>query len=109
VLLKGVNNDPDTLAALMRAFVESRIKPYYLHHPDPAPGTGHFRVALKEGQALMQALRARLSGLAMPTYVLDLPEARGKIPVGPSYLEGDGPDYVATDPNGGRLTYSDFG
>jgi lysine 2,3-aminomutase len=109
VLLKGVNDDPDTLSALMRAFVETRIKPYYLHHPDPAPGTGHFRVSLKEGQALMRALRARLSGLAMPTYVLDLPEARGKIPVGPSYLEGEGPDYVATDPKGGRLTYSDFG
>jgi lysine 2,3-aminomutase len=109
VLLKGVNDDPDTLSALMRAFVETRIKPYYLHHPDPAPGTGHFRVSLKEGQSLMRALRARLSGLAMPTYVLDLPEARGKIPVGPSYLEGDGPDYVATDPKGGRLTYSDFG
>jgi lysine 2,3-aminomutase len=109
VLLKGVNDDPDTLSALMRAFVETRIKPYYLHHPDPAPGTGHFRVSLKEGQALMRALRARLSGLAMPTYVLDLPEARGKIPVGPSYIEGDGPDYVATDPKGGRLTYSDFG
>jgi lysine 2,3-aminomutase len=109
VLLKGVNDDADTLADLMRAFVETRIKPYYLHHPDPAPGTGHFRVSLAEGQALMRALRARLSGLATPTYVLDLPEARGKIPVGPSYLEGDGPDYVATDPKGGRVGYSDFG
>ena len=109
VLLKGVNDDADTLAALMRAFVETRIKPYYLHHPDPAPGTGHFRVSLQEGQALMRALRARLSGLAMPTYVLDLPEARGKVPVGPSYLEGDGPDYVATDPKGGSVNYSDFG
>jgi len=108
VLLKGVNDDADTLAELMRAFVETRIKPYYLHHPDPAPGTGHFRVSLAQGQALMRALRARLSGLAMPTYVLDLPEARGKIPVGPSYLTGDGPDYVATDPNGGRIDYSDF-
>lgn len=109
VLLKGVNDDADTLVNLMRAFVETRIKPYYLHHPDPAPGTGHFRVSLAHGQALMRALRARLSGLAMPTYVLDLAEARGKIPVGPSYLEGDGPDYVATDPKGERIPYSDFG
>jgi lysine 2,3-aminomutase len=107
VLLKGVNDDADTLAALMRGFVETRIKPYYLHHPDPAPGTGHFRVSLAEGQALMRALRARVSGLAMPTYVVDLPEARGKIPVGPSYLEGAGPVYVATDPNGGQVRYSD--
>ena len=107
VLLKGVNDDVEALADLMRAFVETRIKPYYLHHPDPAPGTGHFRVSLARGRALMRDLRARVSGLAMPTYVLDLPEARGKIPVGPDYLEGDGPDYVATDPRGGRMKLKD--
>ena len=53
VLLKGVNDDPDTLASLMRAFVENRIKPYYLHHPDLAPGTSHFRLTIEEGQALV--------------------------------------------------------
>jgi lysine 2,3-aminomutase len=89
VLLAGVNDDPETLAALMRAFVEARIKPYYLHHPDLAPGTGHFRVSLAKGQALMRALRGRLSGLCQPTYVLDIPGGHGKVPVGPSYLEGD--------------------
>ena len=97
VLLKGVNDRVETLEALMRGFVETRVKPYYLHHPDLAPGTSHLRLTIAEGQALMRALRARLCGLAMPTYVLDLP-ARGKIPIGPAYLEGEGPDYVADDP-----------
>jgi lysine 2,3-aminomutase len=108
VLLKGVNDDVATLEALMRGFVETRVKPYYLHHPDLAPGTSHLRPSIAEGQALMRALRRRLSGLAMPAYTLDLP-ARGKIPIGPAYLEGEAPDYVAIDPNGGRSAYSDLG
>lgn len=81
VLLKGVNDDADTLEALMRGFVENRIKPYYLHHPDLAPGTSHFRLSIDEGLALVEQLRARLSGLAMPTYVLDLPGGFGKVPL----------------------------
>jgi lysine 2,3-aminomutase len=90
VLLRGVNDDAETLAALMRAFVEARVKPYYLHHLDPAPGTAHFRTGIAEGQALMRALRGRLSGLAQPTYVLDIPGGHGKVPVGPGYLSEDG-------------------
>jgi lysine 2,3-aminomutase len=73
VLLRGVNDNLDALAGLMRAFVETRIKPYYLHHPDLAPGTGHFRLSLEEGQALVRALRDEVSGLCQPTYVLDIP------------------------------------
>ncbi len=90
VLLKGVNDDADTLEALMRGFVEMRVKPYYLHHGDLAPGTAHLRTTIAEGQALMRALRARLSGLALPTYVLDIPGAHGKVPVGPDYLRATG-------------------
>ena len=90
VLLRGVNDDPDVLAALMRAFVETGIKPYYLHHPDLAPGTSHFRLSLAEGQALVAALRGRVSGLCQPHYVLDIPGGYGKVPVGPSYLTQDG-------------------
>jgi lysine 2,3-aminomutase len=86
VLLKGVNDDADTLEALMRAFVETRVKPYYLHHGDLAPGTAHFRVGVATGQALMGELRRRLSGLAMPSYVLDSPGAHGKTPIGPGYI-----------------------
>jgi lysine 2,3-aminomutase len=87
VLLKGVNDDAATLEALMRAFVECRIKPYYLHHGDLAPGTSHFRTSIEEGQALMRALRGRVSGLAQPTYVLDIPGGHGKVPVGPGYID----------------------
>jgi lysine 2,3-aminomutase len=87
VLLRGVNDDAATLEALMRAFVECRIKPYYLHHADLAPGTSHFRTTIKEGQTLMRALRGRASGLAQPTYVLDIPGGYGKVPVGPGYLD----------------------
>jgi lysine 2,3-aminomutase len=85
VLLRGVNDQADTLERLMRRLVETRIKPYYLHHPDLAPGTGHFRLPLSRGQQLVRALRGRVSGLCQPTYVLDLPEGHGKSPVGPSY------------------------
>jgi len=86
VLLRGVNDNADTLAQLMRLFVENRIKPYYLHHGDLAPGTSHFRTSIEEGQTIMRQLRGRLSGLAMPQYVLDIPGGFGKSPVGPSYL-----------------------
>jgi lysine 2,3-aminomutase len=89
VLLRGVNADVPTLGALMRRFVENRIQPYYLHHPDLAPGTGHFRLSIAEGQALVEALRGHLSGLAQPTYVLDIPGGHGKVPIGPGYLETD--------------------
>lgn len=78
VLLKGINDDADVLAELMRAFVELRIRPYYLHHPDLAPGTSHFRVPIAEGQALVAGLRGRISGLAQPTYILDIPGGHGK-------------------------------
>jgi lysine 2,3-aminomutase len=89
VLLRGVNDDAESLSALMRAFVETRIKPYYLHHADLAPGTAHLRTSLAKGQALMRALRGRISGLCQPAYVLDIPGGAGKVPVGPSYeIEG---------------------
>ena len=109
VLLAGVNDDVATLEALMRALVTARVKPYYLHHPDLVRGTGHFRVSIARGQALVRALRGRLSGLAQPTYVLDVPGGHGKVPIGPGYL-GDDPDAAADsgvvhDPFGGTHRY----
>jgi lysine 2,3-aminomutase len=86
VLLRGVNDNAAALEALMRAFVECRIKPYYLHHGDLAPGTSHLRTTLAEGRDLMRALRGRVSGLCQPEYVLDIPGGHGKAPVGPNYL-----------------------
>ncbi len=105
VLLRGVNDEAATLEALMRVLIENRIKPYYLHHGDLAPGTAHLRTDVAEGQALMRALRGRLSGLAQPTYVLDIPGGHGKVPIGPGYLR-DTPDGVrVTDPGGQDHAY----
>ena len=86
VLLKGVNDDADVLAELMRAFVAARIKPYYLHHADLAPGTAHLRTSIEAGQELMRRLRGRISGLCQPTYMLDIPGGAGKVPIGPNYI-----------------------
>lgn len=86
VLLRGVNDDIGSLEALMRGLVECRIKPYYLHHGDFAPGTAHLRTTLARGQELMRALRGRVSGLCQPDYVLDIPGGHGKSPIGPNYL-----------------------
>ena len=110
VLLRGLNDDADTLGELMRALVECRIKSYYLHHADLAPGTAHWRTGIAEGQALMRALRGRLSGLCQPTYVLDIPGGAGKSPIGPNYLATIGDANGATryeveDFNGRRHAY----
>jgi len=87
VLLKDVNDSAAALETLFRRLAELRVKPYYLHHPDKVQGTGHFRVSIAEGQALMRTLRARVSGLALPTYVLDIPGGYGKIPLESAYIE----------------------
>jgi lysine 2,3-aminomutase len=109
VLLKGVNDDAATLDALMRGFVENRIKPYYLHHGDRAQGTAGFRTTIAEGQALMRALRGRLSGLAQPTYVLDLPGGHGKLPVGPTYARATEGGYAISDYQGAEHMYCECG
>ena len=98
VLLRGVNDDAGALESLFRAMLRARVKPYYLHQLDPAPGTARFHVPIVEGRALMAALRGRVTGLAWPTYVLDIPGGHGKVPIGPEYLEGN----VVRDPWGGR-------
>ena len=101
VLLKGVNDDIAILDNLFRRFVELRIKPYYLHHGDLARGTSHFRTSIVDGQRLMRDLRAQLSGLALPAYMLDIPGGHGKVPVGPVYLQGN----TVEDPRGERHNY----
>jgi len=103
VLLRGVNDDVATLGALMRTLVECRIKPYYLHHADLAPGTAHWRTTIAEGHALLRALRGRYSGLCQPSYVLDIPGGHGKSPIGPNYLSDDGT--TVEDFNGRRHIY----
>ena len=107
VLLAGVNDDEAALGELMRTFVALRISPYYLHHPDLAPGTGHFRVSVQRGRQLMKALRGRYSGLCQPTYVLDLPGGHGKVPLSPAYVT-EQPDHLQLEDYRGVLhDYSD--
>jgi len=113
VLLAGVNDTPAVLTELMRALVECRIKPYYLHHGDLAPGTAHFRTGIVAGQALMRALRGNLSGLCQPSYILDIPGGHGKVPIGPTYIEsslsGEGAQFTVEDYKGKRHAYPPAG
>src|SRR5262249_35880128 len=100
VLLKGINDNTEALEALMRGLVEARVKPYYLHHLDKAPGTSHFRCTIERGQKLARELYERASGLAQPAYVLDIPGGLGKAPLAaPSVREADD-GYEVRDRNG---------
>lgn len=83
VLLRDVNDDADTLATLCDGLLRLRVRPYYLHQLDPVHGTGHFRVPIERGLQLVGALRGRVSGLAVPHYILDLPGGRGKVSLTP--------------------------
>jgi lysine 2,3-aminomutase len=106
VLLAGVNDNEQALSELMRALVECRIKPYYLHHADLAPGTAHVRTTIARGQKLMRQLRGRLSGLCQPDYVLDIPGGYGKTPIGPNYITSlSGERYRVEDHKGGKHAY----
>lgn len=108
VLLRGVNDNAPALEALLRACIENRVKPYYLHQGDLAPGTSHLRTTIAEGQALMRDLRGKLSGIAQPAYVLDIPGGFGKSPIGPNYICDD-PERpggaLVTDPTGATHPY----
>jgi lysine 2,3-aminomutase len=104
VLLKGVNDDPEILEKLFRGLVQSGVKPYYLFQGDLASGTAHFRVSLARGIKLMEELRTRLSGLALPTYAVDLPGG-GKVPVETALLRTEPDAYVLRGPDGGEYRY----
>lgn len=82
-LLKGVNDDPATLTKLYKQLVNIRVAPYYIHQLDQAKGISHFRVPIKRGLELMQALQGNITGIAIPRYMLDQPNARGKIQLTP--------------------------
>jgi lysine 2,3-aminomutase len=90
VLLRGVNDTAAALEDLFRAMLRARVKPYYLHQLDPAPGTARFAVPVEEGRALLRVLRGRVTGLAWPTYVQERPAGGGKVPLGPDYGENPG-------------------
>ncbi|MCK8781914.1 lysine-2,3-aminomutase-like protein [Rhizobium sp. NTR19] len=105
VLLRGINDDPAVLGALMKAFVETRVKPYYLHHPDLAPGTSHFRLDIAEGQKIVSALRGNISGLCQPTYVLDIPGGHGKAVISEGAARPADGCYAVSDFRGAEHAY----
>lgn len=92
VLLRGVNDDAETLTALFRGLVRIRVRPYYLLQMDPVRGTGHLRTPLSRGIELFTRLQGRLSGIALPKLIVDTPGGRGKVVVGPDVIvnKGDG-------------------
>jgi lysine 2,3-aminomutase len=105
VLLRGINDDPDTLEALFRGLLRAGVKPYYLFQGDLAAGTAHFRVPVERGIELMTELRRRLSGIALPTYAVDLPGGGGKVPVESAFVRTESDAYVFRGPDGGEYRY----
>ncbi len=105
VLLRGVNDDVETLETLFRALLRNGIKPYYLFQGDLAAGTAHFRTPVERGIELMRELRARLSGLAMPVYAVDLPAGGGKVPVESALVRVEGDAYVFRGHSGREYRY----
>lgn len=106
VLLKGVNDNAQALEGLFRSLVAMHIKPYYLHHPDLAHGTSHFRLSITEGKRLMKELQGRVSGLCLPTYMLDIPGGHGKVPLTPCYVEAlNDKTFAIEDYNGKEHIY----
>jgi lysine 2,3-aminomutase len=88
VLLKGINEQPATMIALNQALLRAKIRPYYLFQCDLVVGAEHFRTSIESGLAIMEGLRGHTSGLAIPSYVIDLPGGGGKVPISPNYIVG---------------------
>src|SRR5438045_6652993 len=94
VLLRGVNDDLDTMRRLLRGLLRIKVRPYYLFHCDPVIGAGHFRTSVWKGLELIEGLRGHMSGLGIPTYVVDSRHGGGKIPLMPNYLVSASDDAV---------------
>lgn len=110
VLLKGINDNIETLTDLYQNMLALGIKPYMLHHPDMAKGTQHFRIPITKGLKLMQQLRGKISGLAQPDYIIDIPGGYGKVPLTESFIKPMNNQglYEITDPNGHKHLYQDM-
>jgi len=110
VLLKGVNDEPEILEALMNGLLRIRVKPYYLHQCDNVKGSWHFKTTVDRGLALVGAMHGRMTGYAVPQYMIDAPGGGGKVPVSPDFIAGrDGPDLLLRNRNGEIYRYPDPG
>jgi lysine 2,3-aminomutase len=108
VLLRGVNDDADVLCALFRGLVRERVRPYYLLQMDPVRGTGHLRTPLAAGIEIMERLQGRLSGIALPKFIVDTPGGFGKVPAGPDYVVAREPGRTRfRTPRGVEVDYVD--
>ena len=94
VLLKGINDDLGTMRKLLRGLLRIKVRPYYLFHCDPVTGAGHFRTSVWKGMEIMEGLRGHMSGIGIPTYVVDSPHGGGKIPLMPNYMVSMSDDAV---------------
>jgi lysine 2,3-aminomutase len=110
VLLKDVNDDLDTMRALMHGLLKNRVKPYYLYQCDPISGSAHFRTPVAKGIELIRGLRGHTTGYAVPTFDVDAPKGGGKIPIAPDYVTGyDGDDLLLQSYDGDTYRYPDSG
>jgi lysine 2,3-aminomutase len=109
VLLKGVNDEPSVMKELMQRLLTIRVKPYYIHHMDLAPGISHFRTSVKQGKKIMASLRGHTSGMATPYYVIDLPKGKGKVPVLPDDVKRNGKVLYLRNYRGEIVEYPDDG
>jgi lysine 2,3-aminomutase len=106
VLLSGVNDRVETMAALFHHLLKMRVRPYYLYQCDPISGSSHFRTPVEKGLEIIQGLRGFTSGYAVPTYVVDAPGGGGKIPVMPDYVVGrEGTDWIFRNYEGKPYRY----
>jgi lysine 2,3-aminomutase len=87
VFLKGVNDSAEIMTELFQKLLQIRVRPYYLHHPDPVRGTGHFRPTIEKGVGIMAAIQGHTSGICLPHYVIDVPGGGGKVPLLPMYIK----------------------
>lgn len=108
VLLKGINDDVETMRRLNQALLTCRVRPYYLYQCDPIPGSAHFRTPVSKGIEIIEGLRGHTSGYAVPQYVIDAPGGGGKIPILPEYLlRRDGEELVLRNYQGREFRYPD--
>jgi lysine 2,3-aminomutase len=110
VLLKGINDDVETMRRLVHALLKIRVKPYYLYQCDPISGSSHFRTPVEKGLEIIRGLRGHTTGYAVPQFVIDAPGGGGKIPLLPDYVAGrEGEDLLLVNYEGRRFRYPDPG
>jgi lysine 2,3-aminomutase len=108
VLLRGINDNVETMKKLMHGLLKMRVRPYYLYQCDPITGSSHFRTSVQKGLEIIEGLRGHTTGYGVPTYVIDAPGGGGKIPLQPNYVVGrDGDDLVLRNYEGGTYRYPD--